>query len=57
MNGSSIREFVDDLLILAAGFASFFVVSFGAARTETFDDFESDIIAHALMTHGQLHGS
>jgi hypothetical protein len=51
------REFSRVALLLAAGFAGFFVFSFGAARTGTFDDFESDIIAHALMTHGQLHGS
>jgi hypothetical protein len=51
------RELSRIALLLAAGFASFFVFSFGAARTGTFDDFESDIIAHALMTHGQLHGS
>ena len=51
------RELSRIVLLLIAGFASFFVFSFAAARTGTFADFESDIIAHALMTHGQLHGS
>lgn len=51
------RELSRIVLLLVAGFASFFVFSFGAARTGTFENFESDIIAHALMTHGQLHGT
>lgn len=51
------RDLVHHCLLLAAGLASFLIFAFGAARTGTFEDFESDIIAHALMTHGQLYGT
>jgi len=59
---STVEPYEDrDLLrfasLLIAGVTSFSVFAFGASRTGTFTDFESDIIAHALMTHGQLHGS
>jgi hypothetical protein len=54
---AGLRDFVRISLLVVAGFASFFVFAFGAARSGTFADFESDIIPHALMTHGQLHGT